>query len=164
PTGRSGSCWPSRPATGRFRSRRIWQASTRATEPRPTPRRSGLRWPGARSWIRSSATWPPTSRAGWAERRGRVGAASPLLPAERPGLLPHPNYPGGDAGHDGVLRHVRGHHRARAHDRVMAHGDSAEHAGPVTDPHVVTHVDVAFVDPLLADRPLHLHHSVVKVD
>ncbi len=42
--------------------------------------------------------------------------------------------------------------------------NAAQQARAVADPHVVADVDVALVDPLLADRSLDLDHPVVEVD
>src|SRR5687767_15397006 len=85
-------------------------------------------------------------------------------PAQRLGLLAHPQDARGDPADDGVGRHVLGDHGAGPDDRVVADRRAAQDARAVADPAVVADVDVALVDALQADRPLLLDYAVVEVD
>ena len=92
------------------------------------------------------------------------GRARPGRPAQLPRRLAHPDHPRRDAGDDRVGGDVPGDHRVGADDRVVADPDAAQDAGAVADPDVGADLDVAHVDPLLADRALDLDDAVVEVD
>src|SRR5580692_4126496 len=57
-----------------------------------------------------------------------------------------------------------GYDRASADHAVIADAHSPQDARAVADPHVVPDTHVALVDPLQADRALHLHDAVIEVD
>src|SRR5205085_3029499 len=59
---------------------------------------------------------------------------------------------------------VPGDHGAGAEHAVVADPHPAQDAHAVADPAVVTHVDVALVDPLQPDRALDVDDAVVEVD
>src|SRR2546430_4287812 len=87
-----------------------------------------------------------------------------LLPAQRPGLVAHPDDARGHPGHHGVGGHVLGHYRAGADHGIVAHRHPAQDAGAVADPDVVAYPHVALVDALEANGTVDLDHAVVEVD
>jgi 1,4-alpha-glucan branching enzyme len=151
---RYANCWRCRPATGRSSPIATGPASIPSSGLAVISRRSHAPSQAAIRWIRRCAI----------SHRCSSGPRSAVGPAESLGLVAHTDQLCRDAADDRVVRDVLGNHGAGADHAVVASGDAAKDAGAVADPDVVTDLDVARVDALVPDRPLHLDHPMVEVD